>query len=307
MAGAYVAKPDVVSMPDVPPGWNPNWPFPGAYPPGYIPILTIIMGSDIAVSVGSSVSVTTSFRDHATYATNEPNTVYFTATINSVLIRLRWSGDALYGYSANDSAAFDTYWNTSNNLIFDIDESNTGDIIVLTASSSVGNDLVSETASITVSNIHSAVLTFTATFIEQTGDFLEYYPGEWSMLWDCALDGTETLYPDDQYGWGLISFDKDGETYVTNETERNGAISEQDIITDTITLTIAELDKENFDVRLHCYPTYCTAQFVATLTIDDEVVGTKTIILIDEEDPDVYMDTWIQIDGTTGEVTVIDS
>jgi len=60
MAGAYVAKPDVVSMPDVPPGWNPNWPFPGAtdpdypgidpdpffpapYPPGYTPTLTLVM------------------------------------------------------------------------------------------------------------------------------------------------------------------------------------------------------------------------------------------------------------------------
>ena len=38
MTGAYTAKPAVVADPPVvPPGWNPNWPFPGPLPPGYNP------------------------------------------------------------------------------------------------------------------------------------------------------------------------------------------------------------------------------------------------------------------------------
>jgi len=35
MSGAYVAKPDVPIAPAVPDDWNPDWPFPGAAPPGY--------------------------------------------------------------------------------------------------------------------------------------------------------------------------------------------------------------------------------------------------------------------------------
>ena len=38
MSGAYTAKPDVVTTPDVPPGWNVNWPFPGPFPPGFDPL-----------------------------------------------------------------------------------------------------------------------------------------------------------------------------------------------------------------------------------------------------------------------------
>lgn len=38
MTGAYTAKPeDAVDPPDVPDGWNPLWPFPGPFPPGYAP------------------------------------------------------------------------------------------------------------------------------------------------------------------------------------------------------------------------------------------------------------------------------
>ncbi len=35
MSGAYVAKPDAVPESTAPPGWNPLWPWPGLFPPGF--------------------------------------------------------------------------------------------------------------------------------------------------------------------------------------------------------------------------------------------------------------------------------
>ncbi len=53
MPGAYTAKPeDVVDPPDIPTGWNPNWPFPGPYPPGYAPDV------DCTIDISSSGGLT---------------------------------------------------------------------------------------------------------------------------------------------------------------------------------------------------------------------------------------------------------
>jgi len=42
VTGAYTAKPAVIADPPVvPPGWNPDWPFPGPLPPGYDPVYAI--------------------------------------------------------------------------------------------------------------------------------------------------------------------------------------------------------------------------------------------------------------------------
>lgn len=53
MTGAYTAKPAVVAdPPDVPTGWNPDWPFPGPYPPGYTPDV------DCTIDISSSGGLT---------------------------------------------------------------------------------------------------------------------------------------------------------------------------------------------------------------------------------------------------------
>lgn len=38
MAGAYVAKPEIISTPDIPDSWNVNWAWPGSLPPGFDPV-----------------------------------------------------------------------------------------------------------------------------------------------------------------------------------------------------------------------------------------------------------------------------
>lgn len=74
MSGAYVAKPDAVIVPDVPPGWNIDWPFPGPSPPGYTPVYSFPLDAQAAVVPGVSVvDVTLRALDQGEYGTVEPS------------------------------------------------------------------------------------------------------------------------------------------------------------------------------------------------------------------------------------------
>ncbi len=163
MAGAYTAKPDTVpSEPSVPPGWEPTWPFPGPYPPGYEPELTIITTATSVITPDGTASVTSSLRDHDDYATIEPSSITWTATINESSIDLRFAGD-LYANSINEDATFDTYWGTTPSIEFDVSESNNGDVIVLQAECILSNEQISDTSDITVQVSYAPiVMLFTA-------------------------------------------------------------------------------------------------------------------------------------------------
>ncbi len=74
MSGAYVAKPNVVVVPDIPPGWNLIWSFPGPLPPGYTPDYdaTLYAPLVVAFAAGSSSVSPAFYVNDSGYETQKP-------------------------------------------------------------------------------------------------------------------------------------------------------------------------------------------------------------------------------------------
>jgi hypothetical protein len=87
MGGAYVAKPDADTTPDVPEGWNINWTFPGPpLPPGYERDLSLVISANETVVAGQTATATVTLYDHESYATSEPTGLLtLTGTIEDVI------------------------------------------------------------------------------------------------------------------------------------------------------------------------------------------------------------------------------
>ncbi len=144
MSGAYVAKPALVPDPiavDPPPGWNPNWPFPGPLPPGYVPEYTFPVTATAVIKVGQAAAVAGTAYDHATYITNEPDVAALGATVSGEVISVSPSGA---------SFSEGVYWNISDNITFGITKTNEGQTIELTATSAIGGEIITGTASIAI-------------------------------------------------------------------------------------------------------------------------------------------------------------
>jgi len=188
MAGAYVAKPAVstarVEGVDVPLGWNVNWPrpgetditwpgidpdpfFPAPFPPGYSPDYSLAIFGSESIAYDGAASVTGTFRDHLTFATNEPSPIVWTATITSSPTRnvnLRFSGDEEYASSISSDCAFETYWGATPDIEFELDEEDTGGTVVLIGRSAVEGVVVGASIEIEVALI--ATITFTSNVEE---------------------------------------------------------------------------------------------------------------------------------------------
>lgn len=168
MAGAYVAKPIVVSIPDIPPGWDPDWPrpgdtdvpgydpdpfFPAPFPPGYSPDYSLAMTASESIAYNGTAAVTGSLRDHLTHATNEPDVIVWTATVSSSpsrSVNLRFSGDEDYAVSISSNCTFGTYWGAAPDIEFELTEEDTGGTIILTARSAISGACVGATLAIEV-------------------------------------------------------------------------------------------------------------------------------------------------------------
>ncbi len=82
MSGAYVAKPDAEITVDFPPGWNGRWQFPGPWPPGYDPQLTLVISAPSTIAANAtSLEVSVLLLDHGNYPTDMPTTDSLTWSI----------------------------------------------------------------------------------------------------------------------------------------------------------------------------------------------------------------------------------
>ena len=155
MAGAYVAKPEAVpDPPDVPDGWDFDWPFPGAFPPGYEPDYSIDLEAPASVSIGNSMSLTATLRDHDTYATTEPDSVclqQWTATIDGETVQLKvGEGDYAESYDAV-YVAVGEYWGATPEIMPQLLTEHDGKTLVISVSTTIDEEIVTETADIPVS------------------------------------------------------------------------------------------------------------------------------------------------------------
>lgn len=314
MAGAYTAKPAVVSTPDVPPGWNPSWPrpgetditwpgidpdpfFPAPFPPGYSPDYSIVMTASEIIAYDGTAAVTGSLRDHLTYATNEPDVIAWTATVSSSpgrSVNLRFPGDEEYANSILSDCVFGTYWGATPDIEFELTEEDTGGTIILTAKSAISGAYVGATLAIEVGL--QVVITVKYELIGALGDGYYYGRsrvkiidtplGEWygSVFWyvpDYAPDywDIENERPEDEI---------EIETSLESPGTRGG----------TATVTILTVRAgETYEVNSYVNFTDCVAKVTLTITI-----GEDEYVFIDDEDGWATGPT-IEIDGTTLEVT----
>lgn len=183
MAGAYTAKPALVSVPDVPPGWGSNWPrpgetditwpgidpdpfFPAPFPPGYSSDYSIVTTATASIAPTGTASVTSTVRDHDDYATNEPSAITWAATIDGEAIDLKFDGEE-FAPSIKEDPAWGTYWGTTPDIIFDLDDGNLGDTVVLQASCTLSGEALIDTSEI---EIAPQVWTYTFSVARGAGE-----------------------------------------------------------------------------------------------------------------------------------------
>jgi hypothetical protein len=147
MAGAYVAKPDVPVVPEVPDDWNPDWPFPGAAPPGYGYEYSLQISGVSGISLSGNVVPTATIFDHDTYQTipiAETVKQTWSGSIDGVAVNVRLQGAAQYGESAESAySEFENgFWGASPELQFDLSSAETGDTLKIRVQSLIGGNVI---------------------------------------------------------------------------------------------------------------------------------------------------------------------
>lgn len=313
MSGAYVAKPAVASTPDPPieprpPDWDDfdegSWPFDGGesglpgsgpHPPGYTPDYSLVMTATAEITPTGTASVTGSLRDHSTFATGEPSAIAWTAAIDGESVDLKFTGES-FASSISSSTSFLTYWGAAPSIEFDLTDDNDGDVVVLTGTTTVGGETITQTVEIEIAVISEIVITFKYELIGVLG--AGYYYGrsrirvidtplsEWcgSVFWyvpDYAPDywDVEKELPEDEV---------EIETSLESPGTRGG----------TATVTVLSIrDGETYEIKSYVNFSDCVAKVTATITIgEDEYEFTDTV-------SGVATTLIIEIDGTTLEVT----
>ncbi len=205
MPGAYTALPAADTSPDVPPGWNPLWPFPGVYPPGYEADLSMVMTAPSELLCDGTASVTGSLRDHETYVTLEPegNLTSWTAKNGAgEIVRLRLSGGSTYFNSRTTALSFGSeYWGTDAEFEFELTSDDSGDVVTLTATSVISGETViqSEDIDIILALVYTARVNLTCST-----DSDDYAIGRVYAPWSSPEVGY--IYTDVSGLWSVDSF-----------------------------------------------------------------------------------------------------
>ncbi len=176
MGGAYVAKPAVPTEPDVPPGWDPDWDFPGPNPPGYEPEYSLNLSAQSQMIPGVTVDDISLFlADHDTYETREPQSHMIWSAIfgdSGDIVQMKLLGGGAYQDSVDASYILgDVFYESNPDFDFDVSASDIGRIVILNVNSTpFENHQVESAAEITVVTAaeppeypEGGTLTFSAT------------------------------------------------------------------------------------------------------------------------------------------------
>ena len=153
MGHAYVATPapePEVPVPgeDIPPGWDPDWPFPGASPPGYATHYSLTLTAPETVAVGSSLTPSAILKDRILYRTRQPAstaTIRWTATINDEPVAVMFDeGEQYEEFVGSPYAQLDDFWGAEPALLFELTAGHIGETLELTASSLVDGQQIEE-------------------------------------------------------------------------------------------------------------------------------------------------------------------
>lgn len=138
MGGMYTATPGTTTAFVGPPGWNASWPWPGPWPPGYIPVLSLLGSVPASAAPGATVSdISFKLADQVSWGTDQPtgDTMHLTAALNSGgSLQLKGTGESdqfAFSMSFSFSDQGDNFWGMLEDIIFNTTESDIGDYILL--------------------------------------------------------------------------------------------------------------------------------------------------------------------------------
>lgn len=323
MPGAYTAKPIVTTPPDVPDGWDVDWDFPGAHPPGYEPEYSLGVTASGTVIPGSAAAGAAKLYDHATYATNEPedSSLTWTATLDGDQLDLKLEGgdSFLASITTGYGDVGDDFWGAGVTFEFDITDGDIGKTIELKSAGIVFEDhSVVSTADIEIVGVKTAKFTVVITppefpppappwtqymhdvtirFFEETGVTFEpwarlrayrsqhYYAPEWYY--------DEGASPIDEIGvWVPVD---DGGSWILGTTSEG-----------TVIIEALELESGvTYHVTHYYYALNTTTTYDLTLEVfeGETVIYSKTKqMIVSATDTRTV---WCTIDGTTGEITEV--
>jgi hypothetical protein len=318
MAGAYTAKAAVVSSPDVPPGWKNNWPRPGdpalggnaaPFPPGYTTDYSIVTTATANIAPTGTASCTSSVRDRTTYATNEPSAITWTATINGEAIDLKFDGGE-FASSISENPVWGTYWGTTPDIIFDLDDDNDGDTVILRASCTLRNsesraEVLIGTSEIAISATRYSVV---ITAILSAG-YSYGYSGHVRVRAQMTRDSdSATIWGHIQYSDSPVieqSYDALDEASVV--TDMKG----QDVGGDSVIITSTELNADEIYDLVGYVDGYRpdvagTVRILVTEEISSTVIYDYTANLAASDPSGSAIDAhWVKFDTSDGSHTVI--
>lgn len=314
MAGAYNARePADPADPGFPPGWpGYPWPFPGQsgydpdpffpapFPPGYEPdYLFAVFGTE-SIAYNGAASITGTFRDHDTYATNEPDVIVWTATVSSSPtrdVKLRFLGDEDYVDSISSVCVFGTYWGATPDIEFELTGEDDGGTVILTGKSAISGSYLAATFAIEIST--TAQFTSLTSYSPGVGpEAVLHYPTfdvrnptDGDATVDCAWARTPGFAPPNV----VNQVNGVTETYPYTIPVRDGYITiTLDDTGVTASIKYSDLEDNQFiAIKLTTSTLFVSATFVATLVIAGETY-TKTIV---DSEP---VQRWLKIfnDGT---------
>ena len=310
MGGAYTAKPDAtVEDPDVPDGWDFDWPPPpGAFPPGYEPELSFTStGPDYAIPGLAASGFKFKLADHDTFVTSEPSDqVTYTAVLVSdgSQVDLKFSGgDSFLAYVSNDYGdAGDDFWGGLADLEFDIGDSEIGDSIVLTATSDpFGRNVVGTYEIGIIAFFLTAVLTVVHT-PDPTGDVPgpTYTNCRWQTRF--GLDGGDSLV---QRGSAWVNASGSSRSHYLTECGSFDVTTkfEND---ETFKIECLEFFEGIYTIKLgSSYVANTTMTIDMTLVLSDGTEYNKTTEWPLKPSGAWEYEDWLTIDSETGDVTII--
>jgi hypothetical protein len=215
MAGVYVALPPVTpDTPDKPPGWG-DWPYPGAYPPGYTPDYSIALVTSSSVIVGGNMALVATLRDHATYETNEPKSgsvISWTAAVDGEAVQLMVGEGDYAAYLSSVYTEIGDFWGAQPTVTPQLTESHVDKTLVVTATTVIDGETIIETAEVEITStpvdpyeytVRVAISWTGGTYLSEPLAGIYHYGTQ--MAWvGWVLTDTEPfgVYEESEWGYG---------------------------------------------------------------------------------------------------------
>lgn len=307
MAGAYTARAAATVASTTPPGWTIGWTFPGAWPPGYTPVLSYTLVTGETYVPGATHDATVTLYDQETYETREPdNPMIWTATMNGVAVGLKLDGDADWVEILETDHSVIGSYGAAPTLRFNVSEDDDGEIIILKGVSTPFNDTAAPDAveaeiEVVVEVLWTAKLDFTCSLGGGGGANYVHQP---SIRAEDGESTTQRAYAQVGYHWfigALWGSDVDGELTVTQVSTYVGRIEVDEMEESVYVIRVDDRSSPNDAEVSYTFTVYRNGEVYATY------IKEKTFTEPWSPPGDVgTVWNWLSMDGATGEVTEID-